>query len=75
MKDHVKTLANKAVRLAAEDRAALAETLLESLSTPDPGHQAAWISEAEARLLAYRRGELAAERIEEALRKLDNTPR
>lgn len=72
MKDHVKALANKAIMLSAKDRAALAEALLQSLTTPDPEHQAAWVSESESRLAAYRRGEIAAEDLEETLRKLDN---
>lgn len=43
--------------LAAEDRARLAETLLESLQTPVSEVETAWAQEIEARLAAFDRGD------------------
>lgn len=55
-----KALLDQALRLPANDRAALVENLILSLDKPDPSLDAQWLKEAEDRLAAYRSGELAA---------------
>jgi len=50
----------QAQALAAEDRAKLAETLLESLQTPLSEIEAAWAQEIEERIAAFDRGETQA---------------
>lgn len=52
-------LAQRGLSLAPEDRARLAERLLDSLHLPSqPGIEAAWNEEIERRVDAYRRGEV-----------------
>ena len=46
--------------MAAEDRAKLAETLLESLQTPLSEIEAAWAQDIEERVAAFDRGETQA---------------
>jgi putative addiction module component (TIGR02574 family) len=53
-------LASQAAKLSPSDRLQLVETILATLDQPDPEISAAWAAEAEDRLAAYRRGELAA---------------
>lgn len=53
-------LASQAAKLPPSDRLQLVETILAALDKPDPEIAAAWAAEAEGRLAAYRRGELAA---------------
>jgi len=53
-------LATLAAKLPPSDRLQLVETILATLDKPDPEIGAAWATEAEDRLAAYRRGELAA---------------
>jgi putative addiction module component (TIGR02574 family) len=54
-------LEHEAMRLPAKDRALLADALLGSLDDEVArGVEAAWTQEAETRLAAYRRGEMAA---------------
>lgn len=53
-------LASLAAKLTPSDRLQLVETILATLDQPDPEISAAWTAEAEDRLAAYRRGELAA---------------
>lgn len=50
----------QAQALAAEDRAKLAETLLQSLQTPLSEIEAAWAQEIEERIAAFDRGETQA---------------
>lgn len=50
----------QAQALAAEDRAKLAETLLQSLQTPLSEIEAAWTQEIEERIAAFDRGETQA---------------
>lgn len=49
-----------ALRLTAEERAALVDGLIESLDQPDPNIDALWLKEAQDRMAAYRSGELGA---------------
>ena len=54
-------LEHEAMRLPAKDRALLADALLGSLDDEVArGVEAAWTQVAEARLAAYRRGEISA---------------
>lgn len=53
-------LASLAAKLPPSDRLQLVETILATLDRPDPEISAAWAAEAEDRLAAYRRGDLAA---------------
>lgn len=48
------------MHLPAEERAALADELIESLGVTTSVHDAIWLREAQARLAAYDRGELEA---------------
>lgn len=69
-----KELEVQAQSLAAEDRARLAETLLESLQTPLAEIETAWAQEIEQRVAAFDRGETktyAAEDVFAEARRLD----
>lgn len=55
-----KEIEQQARALAAEDRAKLAETLLESLQAPLSEIEAAWAQEIEERVAAFDRGETQA---------------
>lgn len=69
-----KELEEQAQSLAAEDRARLAETLLESLQTPLAEIETAWAQEIEQRVAAFDRGEMktyAAEDVFAEARRLD----
>jgi putative addiction module component (TIGR02574 family) len=55
-----KSILDEALKLPANDRAALIESLIFSLDKPDPSLDAQWLKEAEDRLAAYQSGELAA---------------
>ena len=62
----LKELEIQAKSLSPEDRASLAETLLESLQeTPISEIEAAWDQEIESRIAAYDRGELKSISAEE----------
>jgi putative addiction module component (TIGR02574 family) len=56
----LKEIEQQAQALAAEDRAKLAEALLESLLTPLSEIEAAWAQEIEERVAAFNRGETQA---------------
>lgn len=64
-------LATQAAKLPPNERLQLVETILATLDKPDPEIAAAWAREAEDRLAAYRRGELAAVGEEEVFGDLD----
>jgi putative addiction module component (TIGR02574 family) len=55
-----KSILAQALKLSANDRAALVENLILSLDKPDSSLDDAWLKEAEDRLAAYRAGDLAA---------------
>jgi putative addiction module component (TIGR02574 family) len=55
-----KTILQQAIQLPADERAVLADELIESLAVVDPALDAIWLREAQARLAAYRNGELQA---------------
>ena len=60
MTTSAKSMLAQALKLPANDRAALVENLILSLDKPDSSLDAQWLKEAEDRLAAYRSGELAA---------------
>ena len=54
-------LASEALKLPAQERAALARRLIESLDVADAGDlEAEWIAEAERRYAEYRKGTVSA---------------
>lgn len=57
----VDDLVEAARQLAPEERVVLLDALNELFSPPDAAWEAAWGKEAESRLDAYERGEIAAE--------------
>jgi putative addiction module component (TIGR02574 family) len=65
-----KSILAQALKLSANDRAALVESLILSLEKPDASLDAAWLKEAEDRLAAYRSGELAAVDADQVFREL-----
>ena len=60
MSERAKTLGQQARELMPQERIALVEDLLDSLDRADPRIDSLWVKEANDRLAAYRRGELAA---------------
>jgi putative addiction module component (TIGR02574 family) len=60
MSTSLKELEEQARALSAEDRAKLAEALLESLHPPLSEIQKAWAEEIEQRVAAFDRGEISA---------------
>lgn len=70
MSTSVKTVMDQALKLTANDRAALVETLILSLDKPDPALDAEWLREAEDRLAAYQSGELATVDADDVFREL-----
>ncbi|MBE0507949.1 MAG: addiction module protein [Marinospirillum sp.] len=63
------TLTAKALELPARERIQMVEQLLSSLDKPDAEMDKIWSHEAEARIDAYERGELAAVSVQEVLGK------
>ena len=70
MRTSAKTVMDQALKLTANDRAALVETLILSLDKPDPALDAEWLREAEDRLAAYQSGELATVDADDVFREL-----
>ena len=69
MNQKAKALGDQARELSPEERIALVEDVLDSLDQADPDIDRLWAREAEERLAAYRRGELAAKRLDEIIAK------
>lgn len=65
-----KSILAQALKLPANDRAALVENLILSLDKPDSSLDAQWLKEAEDRLAAYRAGDLEAIDAEEVFDEL-----
>jgi len=65
-----KSVLDQALKLPANDRAALVDNLILSLDKPDPSLDAQWLREAEDRLAAYHAGELKAVDAEEVFGEL-----
>jgi putative addiction module component (TIGR02574 family) len=70
MSASAKSILAQALKLSANDRAALVENLILSLDKPDSSLDAAWLKEAEDRLAAYLSGELAAVDVDEVFKEL-----
>jgi putative addiction module component (TIGR02574 family) len=64
-----KTLSAQAMQLPPEERLALVDELLDTLDVPDANLDAQWAKEAEARLAAYRRGEVQALALSDVIAK------
>ena len=60
MNASAKSLLRQAIELPANERAALADELLESLAVVDAKLDSIWLGEAQARLAAYRDGKIEA---------------
>jgi putative addiction module component (TIGR02574 family) len=60
MQTSLKQLEEQALSLDAEERAKLAEVMLESLNVPLAEIEEAWAQEIEKRVAAYDRGEMSA---------------
>ncbi|MGG7055708.1 addiction module protein [Nitrosomonas sp. ANs5] len=58
MNTSLKQIEEQALSLNPEERARLAEVMLESLSAPLAGIEEAWAQEIEQRVAAYERGEM-----------------
>lgn len=65
-----KSVLDQALKLPANDRAALVENLILSLDKPDPSLDAQWLKEAEDRLAAYHCGELSTVDAEQVFAEL-----
>lgn len=63
----VRELEAAALALPVEDRARLAERLLESLDEEAQEIEAAWVAEVQDRLARFRAGELKARPVEEVM--------
>ena len=69
MTEQTKHLVALANQLPPVERIALVEELLAGLDRPDAAIEREWAQEAETRLQAYRRGEIASVGIEQVLAK------
>jgi putative addiction module component (TIGR02574 family) len=58
--ESVNNLAQKAIELRPIERIQLVEAILYSLDKPNPDIEKSWVSEAEARYEAFKRGEIKA---------------
>jgi putative addiction module component (TIGR02574 family) len=59
----------QSLALSPQERIALVEDVLESLDRADPAMDRRWVREAQVRLAAYRRGELAAKDLKDIVAK------
>jgi putative addiction module component (TIGR02574 family) len=69
MNDASRELSALATSLPPSERLELVEHLLDSLDAPDPEIDRAWTAEVEERLAAFRRGEMSAIPLADALAK------
>jgi len=69
MTEAAKKLSAQARKLSTSERIDLVDSILASLDEPDPSIDRLWAKEAEERLAAYRRGEIKAVPLQEALAK------
>lgn len=63
------------VKLPPAERMQVVERILDSLDEPDATLDTAWAAEAEARLSAYRRGEVKAVALSEVIAKYQASPK
>jgi len=71
----LKELERQARSLGAEERAKLAEAMLESLHSPLPEIEAAWAREIEDRVAAFDRGEMQSYAAEDVFAEARRTSR
>ena len=69
MSQTAESLRKQALLLAPVERLALVEHILDSLDLPDASVDSLWAREAENRLAAYRRGDIAAIPLAEVIAK------
>ncbi len=69
MTERAEILVKQAYELSPAERVALVDGILASLDEPDAEIDRLWAGEAEARLAAYRRGEIQAVELHEVLAK------
>ncbi|QVL51664.1 MAG: addiction module protein [Cyanobium sp. M30B3] len=69
----LKNIEEQALALSAEDRASLAESMLESLRTSITEIEAAWSEEVEERVNAFDRGEIPSCSAEEVFAEAHRT--
>lgn len=74
MANTAETLNQPAAQLSPAERMEWVERILDTLDMPDPALDAIWAREAEDRLAAYRRGEIRALSLAEALGKYTGKP-
>ncbi len=67
MTERAKIIAEQALALPREEQEAIYRALGESLGLPDASIEEAWLDEAEDRLAAYDRGEIASVTLEEMI--------
>lgn len=70
MNEKIKALSQEARKLSPAERAELIDELITSLDRPDPAIDELWTLEAQDRLAAYDRGEMAAQDIPAIVAKL-----
>ena len=70
MNEKVKALSQEARKLAPAERAALIDELMVSLDRPDAKIDELWAKEAEDRLAAFERGEMATHDVSDVVAKL-----
>ena len=71
MSERAMQIIEEALRLPATERAVVVEQLLSSLDRPDPGIDALWAKEAEARVEAYDSGQMPAVSAEDVFAELE----
>lgn len=69
MPSTAQTLSEQALLLPVEERLALVDRLLDTLDEPDPALDALWAAQAQARLEAYRRGDVQAVALSDVVAK------
>ncbi len=65
MNERTKIILAQALSLPREQRKELCRSLAKSLGKPEPGFEEGWLDEAEDRLAAYDRGEIASVTLDE----------
>lgn len=70
MSDRIDALLELARTLTPRERAEFLDRLRDLVSPPDPAWASAWVGECQDRLAAYERGEMRAENVDDAIRRL-----
>jgi putative addiction module component (TIGR02574 family) len=72
MDERTKVITEQALALPCDEQEALYRALAESLGKPDAAIEEAWLDEAEDRLAAFDRGEIASVTLEEMIASRKN---